>query len=246
MALAKDREAWVSEESLAGLSELLGDPPSFAGRRHQALERFRDLPLEPNPLYRQYGYFNGVDLTGLDLPGRGPGVARPALGKRTVQVIHDASGTHVELSKDLADTDIACRDLTAIWAEGGNEALTFSGNPEGFTDRLTALGTATLNRGYSLDVPAKLTAPVRLQDISVLSRPKESLSVRRVVHVGEGSSILATEELFSTPNLATEQRLYASSTEVRVGPEARAVFLGVHAPDANAIGVYTRAATLSG
>jgi Fe-S cluster assembly scaffold protein SufB len=240
MAQSTDRETWVTEDAVRSLSERLQDPASLVGRRREALERFRVLPLEPNPLYQKYGYFSGVDLAGLDLVATGPELPRPVVGDRTVQVIHDAAGSHITLSPELQEAGVSVRDLRALWADGGDAALRFSGHSAGFTDRLTALGAATLNRGYSLDLPAKLKFPVRLQDISVLSRPREALSVHRQIAVGAGSSLLATEELFSTATPVDGQRLYASSTNVDVGPDGRADFLGVHAPDSKAISVYTR------
>ena len=68
---------WLNPAAVRALSTSLSDPPSIAKERGIAAERVGELPMEPNPLYRQYGYFTGVDLTGLDPSAPGSAVARP-------------------------------------------------------------------------------------------------------------------------------------------------------------------------
>ncbi len=77
----------------------------------------------------------------------------------------------------------------------------------------------------------------------MLSQPHESLSIHRSIRGGKNSQLLATEEVYSTPNGHAGQRLYASRVDLELGDEAKAVYLGVHAPDLHAVSVYRRTAS---
>jgi Fe-S cluster assembly scaffold protein SufB len=239
-AIARPVE-WVSPAHVAELSRALGEPEALQHRRHDAFERFLSLPIEPNPLYRGYGYFTNVDLTGLDAVATGPAVSLPAVRPGTVRIVHDAAGTHATIPSELRDAGIR---LTVLGPRSEGEA------PEGAftvgeeeTDRLSALSTALLNRGYRLEIPERARLPVVVQDLTVLSRPHEALSVRRVVHVGAQVQLLVTEEVYSTAAPAPGQRLYASTTDLDLGAGTKAVYLTLHAPDTRAVSVYRRSAT---
>src|SRR5690348_7174565 len=104
--------------------------------------------MEPNPLYRKYGYFAGVDLSEIDPASAGPAVALPALAPDVVRVVHDPSGSRIELPKALADRGVRIEPLASIWS-GPEEARTsFLRGLEAQEDRLSALAIALLNRGY--------------------------------------------------------------------------------------------------
>ncbi len=235
---------WLDPERVRGLSVALGDPPRVAAERLVAAERVTELPLEPNPLYRQYGYFSGVDLTGIDPLIHGSPVGLPPLGARTVQVVHDASGSRMRSSSDLSGGSVQFTPLADLWGSGDSGASTFYTPPAEFGDRLSALASATLNRGYRLEIRGSPEGPVRVQDVAVLSRPKEALSIRRQLHVADGVTVIATEESFATKLPAAGQRLYASDTEIDLGTGAKAVVLSVHAPDDEAVSIYFRRAKL--
>ncbi len=233
---------WLSREELRTLSSGLGDPEPVAQFRVDAYDRFLELPIEPNPLYRGYGYFTGVDLSGLDAQATGPKVERPPSLPGAVRIFHDASGTSLELPPALAAKGIRVTLLSEIWKEGGGAVEEFLAGHEPPADRLTALAAALVNRGYRLEIPDGFTDPLRVQEFSILSRPHEALSVRRVIRGGSRSQLLVTEEVFSTPGAAEAQRLYASATSETLGDGAKAVFLTVHAPDLKAVSIYRRAA----
>jgi Fe-S cluster assembly scaffold protein SufB len=235
---------WLSAEQVRNLSRALGDPGSFGRAREESFERFRELPLEPNPLYRGYGYFSGVDLTDLDPEARGPAVDLPPPLDGAVRVVHDASGTCVELPKPLADAGVRVRTLSEVWAGGDAEVSAFLRGLETPTDRLSALATTLLNRGYRLEVPDRIVQPVRVQEFIVLSQAREALSVRRSIRAGEGAQLLLTEEVYSAPGDAAHQRLYASGTDLDLATSAKVVNLTVHAPDLRTVSIYRRSATV--
>ncbi|MGA8274985.1 MAG: SufD family Fe-S cluster assembly protein, partial [Thermoplasmata archaeon] len=236
-------EEWLSLDRVRSLSKTLSDPPALRAAREDAHERFLKLPIEPNPLYRGYGYFTGVNLTGIDPELRGAPVPLPPPLPGTLRVVHDVAGTHVEVPEQLRGRGIRLTTLDQLLTHGGDALDEFMRGSEELTDRLSALASAVVNRGYRLVVPDGVREPVRLQEISVLSQPHESLSIRRSIHAGKNSQLLVTEEVFSTPNGHAGQRLYASRADLELGDDAKVVYLGVHAPDLQAVSVYRRTAT---
>ena len=244
MASAAPRfEEWLSHDEVVRLSRDQHDPEGFARQRLDAYERFRQLPIEPNPLYRGYGYFTNVDLAGVDPEASGEPVSLPPSLEGAIRIIHDASGTRLEVPHELRDSGIRVETLAEVWKSDGTGVETFLRGTEEPTDRLSALATALLNRGYRLVVPDRFPRPVRLQEISILSVPKQALAVRRAIRVGAGCQLLATEEVYSTPGVPDGQRLYASSTDLDLADYSKTVFLTVHAPDLRTVSVYRRSAT---
>jgi Fe-S cluster assembly scaffold protein SufB len=244
MASAGPRfEEWLSSEQVGRLSSELGDPEGFAHQRTDSYERFRHLPIEPNPLYRGYGYFTNVDLAGIDATIEGRPVGLPPPLEGAVRVVHDISGTRIELPEDLRKAGVRVLALSEIWGSGKAEVDAFLRGTEEPTDRLSALATTLLNRGYRLEIPDRFPRPVRVQELCLLSVPKEALSVRRAIRVGAGSQLLVTEEVYSTEASANGQRLYASNTDLDLADYAKMVYLTVHAPDLRTVSVYRRTAT---
>jgi len=244
MASAAPRfEEWLSLDEVSRLSHEQGDPPEFARQRTEAYERFRELPIEPNPLYRGYGYFTNVDLTGVDPMAQGAPVGLPPRLEGAVRIVHDVSGTRVDVPAELVGAGVRVTTLAEIWNAQRPELDGFLRGAEQPPDRLSALATALLNRGYRLEMPERWPQPIRIQEISILSEPKQAMSVRRAFRVGAGAQVLATEEVYSTSAPSDGQRLYASSTDLDLGDRAKMVYLTVHAPDLRTVSVYRRTAT---
>ncbi len=236
-------EEWLSLDRVHDLSRSLADPTPVAAGRDDAFDRFRRLPIEPNPLYRGYGYFTGVDLAGVDPLVRGPAVPLPPALEGAIRAVHDAAGTRLSLPDSLRDLGVRLLPLERVWSSDPDLVAQFQRGLEEPTDRLSALAVALLNRGYRLELPDGMRTPVRVQEFSVLSAPHESLSVRRSIRTGTGAQLLFSEEVFSAPGGGPEQRLYASSTDLDLGADSKTVALTVHAPDLRAVSVYRRTAT---
>ncbi len=235
---------WLSFEQVRALSRELGDPAPFGRRRVESYERFRELPLEPNPLYRGYGYFAGVDLAGIDLElGSSPVELPPAL-PGALRVVHDASGTRVDLPEGLRAAGVRVETLSELWNASDGKLAAFLRGSESFEDRLSALAMTLLNRGYRLEVPDGHAAPIRVQEFTVLSRPHEAISVRRSVRAGAETQVLLTEEAYSTSPVPDGQRLYASATDLDLGVRSKVAYLTLHAPDLRTVSVYRRDATV--
>jgi Fe-S cluster assembly scaffold protein SufB len=233
MAVAAARASnWVALDQVRQLSSALGEPPEAKRRREEAYERFLELPLEPNPLYRGYGYFTNVDLAGLDAVARGPSLALPSPARSELRVVHDAGGTQIHLPEQLREEGVRVAPLDP--EQGGTRA------PVEIEDRLSALSAALVNRGYALEIPPALSAPLRVRDLTVLSQPHQAVSIRRSVRAGAASQLLLTEEVYSTAGAPAEQRFHASDTEVALDGDAKAVVLTVHAPDPRVVSVYRR------
>lgn len=242
VAVAAERAPWLEPGQIAGLSAQLGDSVAQARRRQRAYEDFLELPLEPNPLYRKYGYFAGVDLTGVDPARGGAAVPLPPAPDATIRVVHDASGTRAELPAVARTAGVRFEELARLLAGEVPERIDFSPASGTSPDRLSALGEALVNRGYRLTVPDRLAATVRVQDLTVLSTPREALSVVRDIRVGADARLLMSEEVYSTSS-APEQRLVASATNLTASAGARVGYVTVHAPDPRAVGLYQRHAT---
>ena len=236
-------EQWLSTETVRGVSRSLSDPPGFAASRLDSYERFLQLPIEPNPLYRGYGYFTNVDLSGIDPSPSGAAVLRPPTLAGAIQVVHDTTGTRTVVPPELQHAGVRMRPLAEMWTASPEELAEFLRSSEEPSDKLSALSTALLNRGYRLEVPDGFAEPIRVQDVTVLSVPHEAISVHRSVRAGASSQVLFTEEVFSAPHVPEAQRLYASSSDLDLAPDAKVVYLTVHAPDLRAVSVYRRYAT---
>ncbi|HEV2428895.1 MAG TPA: SufD family Fe-S cluster assembly protein, partial [Thermoplasmata archaeon] len=214
-------------------------------RRERAARSYRELALEPNPLYRKYGYFAGVDLAGIDPRSRGPPVPVSPPDPNTLQVIHDASGTRTHLPEALRSAGVTLATLPEAWRPGGAGPSGFLRGIEDPKDRLTALALATFNRGYRLEIPSDCPKAVSVQEITVLSRPDEALSVRRSIRAGSGAHLLLSEELYSTGGAPpARQNLFASTTDLEVGARARVAQLTLHAPGLRTVSIYDRHATV--
>ena len=235
---------WLTFEQVRKLSKELQDPAPFGRRRAESYERFRELPLEPNPLYRGYGYFAGVDLTGIDPEVRAAPVVLPPTLPDALRIVHDAAGTRVDLPESLRETGVKVAGLSELWHAPDGKFATFFRGAETFEDRLSALAMTLLNRGYRLEVPDGRTEPLRVQEFTVLSQPHEAISVRRSVRVGGGTQVLLSEEVYSAPSTDPGQRLYASATDLDLAARSKFVFLSVHAPDLRTVSVYRRDATV--
>jgi Fe-S cluster assembly scaffold protein SufB len=242
-AAAPKFDDWLSLDDVRTLSSGLSDPAPLRAVREDAHDRFLRLPLEPNPLYRGYGYFSNVDLRGIEPNARGRPVALPPRLPGAVRIVHDASGTRVELPPELRDAGVRVTPLAELWERTTETVPQFLRGSEEPTDKLTALATALINRGYRLEIPDGAAAPVRVQDLVLLSLPHQAISVRRALRAGTGTQLLFTEETMSAPAVPDGQRLVASSTDLDLGARAKAIFLTVHAPDLRAVGLYRRTAT---
>jgi Fe-S cluster assembly scaffold protein SufB len=244
MASAAPRfDEWLPHDRVRELSRSLTDPTTVEKLREESYERFRELPIEPNPLYRGYGYFTGVDLSEIDPVAAGPTVELPAGQPGSVRIVHDAAGTHVTVPGALVDAGVKVETLQNLWSSGNGELPSFLRGLEVAPDRLSALATTLLNRGYRLDVPRGFQEPVRVQEFGILSRPHEAMSVRRSIRAGEDAQLLITEEVYSTPTAPDGQRLWASSSDLDLAERAKVVFLSVHAPDLRTVAIYRRSAT---
>ncbi|MCI4363883.1 MAG: SufD family Fe-S cluster assembly protein [Thermoplasmata archaeon] len=237
-------DRWFDEAQIRGVADRMGDAPAVRSRRLSSFEAYHELPIEPNPLYRKYVYFGGVDLSGVTPDRAGLPVALPLAPENTLRVVHDASGTRLELPDTLRAAGVRAEAAADIWR---NEAATldFLGPPSAQPDKLGSLLHALVNRGVRIEVPDRCALPVRVQDITVLSQPGEAISVHRTVAAGERSRVLASEEVYSTGGAGSaSQRLYGSSVRVSVAPEASVHFLTVHAPDLHAVSLYERRGTV--
>lgn len=237
---------WFDQDQVTGLSKELGDPPGFSTLRRSAFEAFLNLPIEPDPLYRKYAYFRGTDLSQVSPTTRGARVPLPALAPGVIRIVHDGSGSRVEMPDELRGAGVRVRVLPEILHAGDETVSAFL---QGLdvkgtrVDKFEALSTAFLNRGIDLVIPDRCPAPVRVQDITVLSQPHEALAVRRRIHVGAQARAVVSEEVYST-DAAEGQRYYGSLVRAETGDSARLAYLSIHAPDERVVASYSRSASV--
>ncbi len=238
-------EDWISPDQVRELSHALSDTPPMEEARRHAFRAFLEQPLEPDPLYRKYGYFAGVDLRQLEPLRSGAPVADPAVQTDTVEIIHDISGTRIRMPSVLRDAGVTVLSYPEILGRlaPGSGAFGLSADAPPIPDRLTALAATLVNRAVEVFIPDGIGIPVRLKDVSVLSEPHQTLSIHRRIRAGKGSRVLASEEIF-TQGPAVGQRLHGSSTAIEVGDDAQAAYLTVHAPDLEMISLNARHATV--
>jgi Fe-S cluster assembly scaffold protein SufB len=238
-------DRWLEESTVDALSAELRDPPAIRALRRSAMQDFRELPMEPNPLYRKYAYFGGVELEGVSPVRSGHPVPLPHPPAHTIRVVHDCSGSRIDLPPELEELGVRAVAAPDLWQEESEAVRLFEPAPPS-PDKLGSLIRAVVNRAVRIEVPDRCPAPVRVQDLTVLSQPGEAISVRRRVNAGTGARVLLSEELYSTAGAgAAAQRLYGSSVDLELADEASVHYLTVHAPDLRAISVYERSARLA-
>jgi Fe-S cluster assembly scaffold protein SufB len=239
-------DRWFEEAQVSGLSKELGDPPGFSAIRQRAFEAFLQLPIEPDPLYRKYAYFRGADLSGVSPGATGAPVATPPLLPHVIRVVHDVSGTRVEIPQELQAVGVKVRTLPEILQAGDESVSKFLHGLDvkgGRIDKFEALSTAFLNRGLDVVVPDRCPVEVRVQDLTVFSHPQQAMAVRRYVHAGAQSRVVLSEEVYST-GAPPGQRFYGSLVRAESADAARVAYLSVHAPDERVVSSYSRAATV--
>ena len=237
-------ERWFEEAQVSDLSHELGDPPGFAGLRLTAFEAFLQLPIEPDPLYRKYAYFRGADLAGVSPGTGGSPVGIPPLPPHVIRVVHDVSGTRVEVPEEFRAAGVTVRTLPEILRAGDESISKFLQGVDvkgGRVDKFEALSMAFLNRGLHVVVPDRCPIEVRVQDLTVFSHPQQALAVRRYIQAGAQSRVVVSEEVYST-GPSPGQRYYGSLVQADTADAARLAYLSVHAPDERLISSYSRAA----
>ncbi|MDE1881178.1 MAG: hypothetical protein KGI89_11615, partial [Euryarchaeota archaeon] len=160
---------WFTERQVREVGSSLSDPVSVTAHRNEAFQVFRRLPVELNPLYRQYAYYGGVDLRHLDPAGQGNKVRPPTPDERSILVVHDAAGSHVQVPDELRSAGVQLEVVPELLRGAHAEPFLRAGEP--LAEKFIALNSALLNRGVYLEVPDDLSAPVRVKDVTVLSRP---------------------------------------------------------------------------
>ena len=237
---------WFDAAQVSALSKELGDPAGFAALRRTAFEAFLQLPIEPDPLYRKYAYFRGADLTDVSPAGAGGPVPLPPVPPQVIRIVHDGHGSRAEVPDEFRAAGVRVRLLPEI-LEAGDEAVSvfLQGlNPMGRRiDKFEALTMAFLNRGVEITVPDRCPLPVRVQDLTIFSQPREALAVRRVVRAGAQSRVVVSEEVYSTGE-SPGQRYYGSLARAETADAAHVAYLSVHAPDERLVSSYSRAATV--
>lgn len=231
--------SWFRSDQVSAVGSHAGDPADVSAHRSKAFQAYQDLAPELNPLYKKYSYFAGIDLRGADPVPSGPAVRAPPAVEGTVVILHDAHGTTVQVPPSLARQGVKVLSLPEIWGAPGSQRTEFLEAGDPIRHKFGALNIALVNHGVDLVTPDDIATPVRVQDISVLSRPHEALSVRRRLRPGRGSKLLYTEEVYSTSSV-DHQRLYSSSVDLAPGPGSEVVYMTVHAPDQEAVSFYSR------
>jgi Fe-S cluster assembly scaffold protein SufB len=245
-AAAPAYASWFEESEVTGLSRDLGDPPGLAAFRKTAFEAFLQLPIEPDPLYRKYAYFRGTDLSNASPGLRGTPVGLPPLSDNVLRVVHDASGTRLEIPDEYRGAGVRVRALPELLHAGDETIAAFLDGIDlkgTRMDKFEALSTAFLNRGIDVVVPDRCPLPIRIQDLTILSHPEQALCVRRRIHAGEQARVVVSEELYTT-GPTPGQRYYGSQVRIDTADSARLAYLSVHAPDERVVASYARQASV--
>lgn len=230
---------WFEERQVQAVASATHEPDTITAWRKEAFAAYLRLPVELNPLYKQYSYYAGVDLRGLDPARTGSAARAPPADETAVMVLHDARGTHLQVPEALARLGLKVSRVPEVLGSADAEAFVKVGHPQ--QDKFTSLNSSLLNRGLLLDIPDEFPAPVRVKDITVLSDPSEAIFVRRVLRAGKNSKLCYTEEVYST-EAKSRQRVYSSVVHAHTRPDAQVVYLTVHSPDPSAVSFYTREA----
>ncbi len=220
------------------------EPGFVTQERRRSYQAFAGLPVELDPLFKKYSSFSGLDRLREVRLDRGAGTVRfPEPDPGSILLVHDRSGSHLTLPEPLRKAGVSVLTVPEIW-DHPREAEGFLSAGEPREEKFRALNSALFNRGVYLSVPDGLETPVRVKDVTVLSRPDEGLIVRRVLRPGRRSRLLYSEEVYAT-SPAPQPRLYSSSVELSPAEDSQVVYLTVHAPDSQTVSFYSRESRVS-
>ncbi len=220
------------------------EPGFVTQERRRSYQAFAGLPVELDPLFKKYSSFSGLDRLREVRLDRGAGTVRfPEPDPGSILLVHDRSGSHLTLPEPLRKAGVSVLTVPEIW-DHPREAEGFLSAGEPREEKFRALNSALFNRGVYLSVPDGLETPVRVKDMTVLSRPDEGLIVRRVLRPGRRSRLLYSEEVYAT-SPAPQPRLYSSSVELSPAEDSQVVYLTVHAPDSQTVSFYSRESRVS-
>jgi Fe-S cluster assembly scaffold protein SufB len=234
-------EEWFRESLIDELSDRFSDPEHVRELRKKAFGTYLELPSEGDPLYKKYSHLAGIDLRNCDPVSKGSPVDMPKCRPGEIVVLHDPSGTRVQVCPQLAGKGVKALSLPDIWSSDLETQSLFlaDGNASLSPEKFESMNLALMNRGLYLEIPDRCSTPVRVKEVSVLAQKDEAMVVRRVIHAGALSRVFHSEEVYCASK-EVDQRLYSSSTNITSGDDSDVIYFTAHAPDDGVVGFYNR------
>jgi Fe-S cluster assembly scaffold protein SufB len=220
---------FIFDEALVE-SRAAGEPDWLAADRRAALARYRELPIETNPLYTTYVDLRTADLAEVRLwdepaaPPTAPAQPVPD-GLAAIASFMEAGIEWIALSDEARAGGVVLDSLGGLIARDPALARRLLGDDGSLPrdDKLAQLTRAGWNQGVVLHVPAgvRLAEPVVLR-WAVGEGGRASLT-RTIVDLGEGASVAVVEELEGASRAAQRgepQALFTGSLEVHLAAGA--------------------------
>jgi Fe-S cluster assembly scaffold protein SufB len=204
------------------------EPDWLADDRRTALERFQQLPIEPNPLYTTYIDLRPADLSEVrpyletaDRPEPGPHTELPeAAGIASFQ---EDGILAVDVNQAAAEAGVTIETLHAFLEREpeGARRLLVETSPLPADDPLAHLTRAGWSQGVIVRVPAgvRLSGPIFLR--WAVGAPGHALLTRTILDVGDGAQVSVVEELVSSGADDEGQALLTGTTEVHLAAGAK-------------------------
>ena len=220
-----------SQETAQAIAVSRSEPEWLKEHRLKALRLYRDLPIEPSPLYSKYiDVVKKIDLSKID-PTADPGSnavmeAEKFLNRAQEEAIEVHAGSKLVglvLPNQLAKEGIIFETIEdalrlhheLVFPRLKNRLL----SPD--EDKFAALNQAFLNFGLFVYVPKGVRVKVPFRSVCVLPEGGMGLLCQQIVVVEEDSELTFIEEVYSSADSQQNtSSLYSGLTEVHVGPNA--------------------------
>jgi Fe-S cluster assembly scaffold protein SufB len=229
--LAADEPGWLAEDRRAGL------------------DAFERLPVESNQLYTSYVDLRAADLAGVvAYPGGVPnGTLEPTPpdGVAALAWFDEDRIAALAVEPDAARAGVTVVQLADLVRTEPDAARGLLLDVLPADDRLSQLSRAAWNRGVVIRVPAgvRLARPIVVR--WSVGAPGTAVHARTIVELGEGAEASLVEEIVaSDATTPGAQALFTSTSEVRLGKDARLAMASLQESGPDEVVFQQRLATL--
>ncbi len=210
---------FATEAQVTALSNDRKEPEWLRKDRLQALEAFREIPVESLPLFVRHTDIRGTDVASLDPPQHAdPTPMEPVYDggdKAALARIEEGRIQEIRLTEKLKGRDFYFNEVGGLLEAHPGFAETVLARPGGLpaNEKFGMMSRALFSSAFVVYVPPRveLTLPVHLR--WQFTEEASSLLTRTLVYLAEGSHASVLEE-FESEETRRAQSLFGNATEI--------------------------------